>query len=260
MSEPEIPSEDAGRRARGRRYAALIIALSAVVIGLCTVVGEALIPRTLPPRDGLGWLAFLGAVSLFTAVFAATAAVTGSLGSISLILARRPLRERLSRLRGRLSRVGGAALFIAVVATVMWQLVDPVKLVKDTEVGGLDFGKYCKSYGYSANDDEFCSLGVPLAKACDWQYGSEGHTFVMTSGPYSGRCFDGKKKYVGGIKDMAGYCRERFAPSPEVGTALIDGTTWACRTNIDKDLACAWQYQQRDLAAREEGGLWLCYR
>ncbi|MDX6739468.1 hypothetical protein [Actinocorallia sp. A-T 12471] len=256
MSEPD----GGDQRARGRRYSALIIVLAAVVIGLCTVVGEALIPRTIPPNDAWGWLSFLTAVALFTGVFAATVAVTGSLGAITRVLARRPLRERLAALRDRLSRVLLAAVFIAVGASLIWLFADPAKLVKDTPVGGLDFARYCKSYGYAANDDAFCSLNIPLDKACDWQYGSSGHRIEMDSGPYSGRCVNSKKKDVGGIKDMAGYCRERFEPSAEVGTTVLAGT-WVCRTPIDKNLACAWQYQQRDLAARKEkDGLWLCYR
>ncbi|GAB2866376.1 hypothetical protein GCM10022221_78580 [Actinocorallia aurea] len=257
MSDPEPPSTDPGGDFRRRRYAGAIIALSAVVIGLCTVAGESLIPRTLPPQDARGWLSFLAAVVLFTAVFAATAVITGFLDSITRILARRSLRERLAALR--LARVGGAAVFIAVVAAVMWQLVDPAKLVKDTEIGGLDISEYCGSYGYSSNDDRFCSFDIPLAKVCDWQYGSEGHTFVMESGPYSGRCLNAKKKQVGGIKDMAGYCRDHFKPSSQVETTIVGGT-WVCRTAIDMDLACSWQYQERDVEARHEGVTWLCYR
>ncbi|WP_143220862.1 hypothetical protein [Actinomadura sp. CNU-125] len=86
MSDQENGGDERDRRSR--RYAAAIVALAAVIIGLCSVVGEALVPRTLPPQDARSWAAFLLAMALFTVIFAATTVLTGFLDRITRLLAR----------------------------------------------------------------------------------------------------------------------------------------------------------------------------
>ncbi|WP_143220863.1 hypothetical protein [Actinomadura sp. CNU-125] len=132
--------------------------------------------------------------------------------------------------------------------------------MKNSEIGGLDLAAYCKSYGYESNDADRCSQRISLAEACNWQHRAPGHRAVQESGPYSTSCVNPKGQPVGGIRDMNGYCHHRFPMSADVEVALANGTTWACQTTIDKSLACGWQYQKRDLAARQNGFLWTCYQ
>jgi hypothetical protein len=129
-------------------------------------------------------------------------------------------------------------------------------------VGGLDLAKYCDSYSYSQVDTEFCTSSIDLNNACNWQYKRTDLRIVLKSNdPYSGKCYDRQQRYVGGIKDMPGYCRETYQESIDVQAVVLEDRTWACRAPINKSLACGWQYQTESLAAVEESeGIWACYK
>lgn len=126
-------------------------------------------------------------------------------------------------------------------------------------VGGLDLATYCDSYGYSQVDTEFCTESIDLDSACKWQFKrTDLRMSISSSGPYSGICIDRRQNNVGGVKDMAGYCRETYQASIGVQPVVIDNT-WACRAPINRDLACGWQYQTENLKAVEQSaGIWAC--
>jgi len=245
-----------GQEVKVRHYILAIVL--AIFIGLCAVVGEALVPNDLPPQDILGWLVFLAAVTLFTVTFVITVIIAGFLDKIAASIPRRPLRQLW---RERLPRITLAVISFAAVALVVWIFADPGKLIKDQQVGGLDLANYCRTYGYTANDDDACSRGIDGNQACDWQYGNaEQHIMVTKSGPYSGVCQNSRKKPVGGIKDMRGFCRSQFKSSTDVNAIVNSQQKWICQVKLDLNLACSWQYQKRDIEARKDGGLWYCYR
>lgn len=238
------------------RHYILAIVL-AIFIGLCAVVGEALVPNDLPPQDILGWLVFLAAVTLFTVTFVITVIIAGFLDKIAASIPRRPLRQLW---RERLPRITLAVISFAAVALVVWIFADPGKLIKDQQVGGLDLYRYCRTYGYTTNDDDTCSGGIDGKQVCAWQYGkAERLTLVMKSGPYNGVCQNSRKK-AGGITNMRGFCRSQFAASTDVNAMVNSQQKWICQVKLDWNLACSWQYQKRDIEARKDGGLWYCYR
>ncbi|GAA4225199.1 hypothetical protein GCM10022254_06650 [Actinomadura meridiana] len=238
----------------GIRHYILAFMLAAF-IGLCTVLGEALVPNDLPPDGMVGWLVFLGTVILFTLVFAFTAVAAGFLDRIATSipgLQWRPWRDRLPK-------ITLAVVLLGAVVAVVWIFADPSKLIKDQRVGGLDLAGYCRTYGFTTNDADACSWNIALNQACDWQYQKTGLRLVMNSGPYSGVCQESKKP-LGGIRDMRGFCRNRFPTSTDVNANVNGQQTWVCKVKLDLSLACGWQYQKRDIEARKEGGLWYCYR
>lgn len=127
-------------------------------------------------------------------------------------------------------------------------------------IGGVDLQDYCRSYGYSGSHQKTtCSLDVDLDAACSWQYGITGlKSKLRDKGDlYTGECYL-KKKFMGGINDMPGYCKFAFKGS-DVVTAAVEGDTWVCRSTIDMKLACTWQYQRSDVEAREVDGNWTCF-
>lgn len=127
-------------------------------------------------------------------------------------------------------------------------------------VGGLDLAKYCDSYGYSQVDTSFCTESINLNSACKWQFKRTDLSMSISKGPYSGRCVDRQKKNVGGVKDMAGYCRETYQASIGVQPVVIDNA-WVCQAPINKDLSCGWQYQTENLKAVEQSrGIWVCFK
>ena len=124
--------------------------------------------------------------------------------------------------------------------------------------GGLDLAKYCESYGFTQVDTNFCTESIDLNNACKWQFKRTDLVIDTPNGPYSGRCVDRQKKSVGGIRDMAGYCREAYHSSTCVQPVVI-GEVWTCQAPINKDLACGWQYQTENLRALEQTtGIWVC--
>lgn len=126
-------------------------------------------------------------------------------------------------------------------------------------LGGLDLAEYCESYNYEENDDKFCSSLIDLDKACSWQHDTPDLIAEIDSGPYSARCYDSQGESFRGIRDMPGYCEATFKESIEVEATVVQEEYWVCRTEINKNLACTWQYQKENLKAREEGGIWSCY-
>jgi len=124
---------------------------------------------------------------------------------------------------------------------------------------GLDLAGYCDSYGYESNSENICYSDIDLDRACNWQYERTDLHIVMSGGPYSGDCYDAKRNFVGGIGEMPRYCSDSFQRSTSVKAVVKDGKTWVCQTTIDHDLACLWQYQSKNLVAREEDGLWKCF-
>jgi hypothetical protein len=254
---------EAGSREGRNRRRALLIALAAVFVGLCTLVGEALIPSSLPPRDGLSWAAFLLALLLFAITFGVSVAISAWLDEIAESIAGPPgkLRRRQPGQRKRwVYRTLTVVLIFVLVVVGVWRLADPAKLIKEDPVGGLDLARYCRSYGYSTNSDELCSWNIRLNEACDWQYRRPDHKFRAESGPYSGVCYNSGDVAVGGINDMQGFCRFRFRTSLNVRPVVVNGETWACQVPIDKDVACTWQWLKADLEARNVDGLWTCYQ
>jgi len=135
---------------------------------------------------------------------------------------------------------------------------------KNEIIGGVDLAGFCKSLNYSTNDEEndeiFCTSNIDLNRACNWQYTKPDlHIrFDENNDPYSGLCYDPQNNPIGGISDMLGYCKDEYRRSPDV-MAEVKNDIWACRTKIDMDLACTWQYQKEDLEARNEEGTWQCY-
>lgn len=131
--------------------------------------------------------------------------------------------------------------------------------VKTHKLPGVDLAGYCHSYTFDSGSEKYCSSNIDLDKACDWQYGQSGFTFKFrSSSPYSGVCYKVGKS-MNGIKDMQGYCENIFNASADVEAALDGGKTWACRTKVDMELVCTWQYQKRDVEARKGDGQWRCY-
>lgn len=134
--------------------------------------------------------------------------------------------------------------------------------VPNHPLGGLDLGRYCKSYNYESNTDQLCFSRIELAKACDWQYGSSDLTFrYLSDSAFSGQCYTSRGKDLGGINDMPGYCKQAFMFSADVHAhAPADSSKpWQCQTNISPKLACAWQYQKYKVIARKNETLWNCY-
>ncbi|QFG22463.1 hypothetical protein [Actinomadura sp. WMMB 499] len=258
MSEQDDRPDDPEQRARIRRYSALVFALSVVVVGMCSVVAEALVPRALPPQDARGWASLLLATTLFTMV-AVAAALAGFLEGVGRALARRPFGERLVILRGRPLRVTVAAVFFVAVAVAVAQLADLGKLVKDSRLGGLDLAGYCTSYGYTTASADYCRRDIDLPAVCDWQYDAPGHTVRLGPDAYGAICVDPEGRPLEGIDDMAGYCRHILKKSVAVEAAPVNDKTWTCQIEIDRSLACSWRFQKRDLEARKDGHLWTCY-
>ncbi|MER7211273.1 MULTISPECIES: hypothetical protein [Streptosporangium] len=125
--------------------------------------------------------------------------------------------------------------------------------------GGIDVARYCKSLNFNTNNRDLCSSDVDLTDACNWQYKRNDLSIVFTSAnPNSGICTDPQSSPIGGINDMAGYCRYKYSPSTTVEAAL-SGNTWNCQLKVNPDSACNWQYQRNDLEAREENGILYCY-
>ncbi len=259
MSDEEEPRREEEPRSYGPVHYALAIVL-VVFVGVSTVVAEALAPQEFPPV-GLGWLAFAILVALVIVTFIATIIVVKFCEEIVASILRRSQRRPVSEWKDRLFRIAVFGLVPAVAAFVIWLLVDPGKLVKESPVGGLDLAGYCQSYRYAANSEEFCSSEIPLNEACDWEYEAPGHHMEMPSGPLSGLCYNSNGERVGGIDNMQGFCQARFDKSVNV-EAVVKGETWTCQTPIDKELACSWRYQRGDLDVRkdQDSGLWTCYQ
>ncbi|MEJ8277456.1 hypothetical protein [Pseudonocardia spirodelae] len=143
---------------------------------------------------------------------------------------------------------------------------------------GVDVAGFCRSYGFPGNTLNSCSSQVDLNAACNWQHGRSDLRvhFDPQAGSYPGRaawsalCFDpaGNSVDRDGISDMRGFCAKEFPSSSQVRAVVLDdqgeesesGGSWVCQSKIDMDLACAWQYQNRDIDAREEDGRWSCYQ
>lgn len=143
---------------------------------------------------------------------------------------------------------------------------------------GVDVAGFCRSYGFPANSLNSCSSEIDLNAACNWQHGRLDlrAQFNPEAGPYPGRaawsalCQDpaGDPVDQDGISDMNGYCVKEFLSSSQVRAVVVDGQgvengtggTWVCQSQIDMDLACAWQYQNRNIDARYEDGGWRCYQ
>ena len=242
-----------------RRYVLAI--MLALFIGTCTVLGEALVPNQLPPEGTVAWLAFLGTVFLFGFTFVCTVVFAAYLDKVADSV---PWGD-LSGLKRRLPKVVLATVLLAVVAVAVWKVAEPSKLIKNHRTGGLDLAGYCRTYGYTANDQDACSWNIPLDQACEWQYNKKGLHVVLPSGPHSGICLTSRNKPVNGggdsgIRDMGGFCQSRFATSTDVTAGVNVQQKWICRVRLDLNLACSWQYQKRDIKARQDGGLWYCYR
>jgi hypothetical protein len=130
------------------------------------------------------------------------------------------------------------------------------------QLGGLDFARYCESYGYQTNDQDSCSSDIDLNKACSWQYNQDDLHYRFTSDVYSAECYTAKQELLGGISNMLGYCRTTFKSSADVRPAVVGQGTqkrWVCSTGINKKIACNWQYQKEGVKAIETRGLWGCY-
>ncbi|AYN34309.1 hypothetical protein DUI70_3809 [Streptomyces albus] len=41
--------------------------------------------------------------------------------------------------------------------------------------------------------------------------------------------------------------------------AWVAGKDWVCRSDINVEVACNWQYDKLALTARKVGGVWKCY-
>lgn len=128
-----------------------------------------------------------------------------------------------------------------------------------TSLGGLDLDDYCASYHYKTTTVDACSSPVDLNIACSWTWSTPMRAVV--NGTYSTRCYTNSKPpvYKGGISDMDGYCRSAFQHSAGVRAVPSGSKSWVCRTDIDKGVACAWQYQKQGLEARKDNELWHCY-
>lgn len=242
------------------RLVALVVAI--VFISLGTVLSEALIPSTMPPRGLSGWLAFLTAVLLPVVTFFIT--IVASVFFENIVNLVKPGITRMDPPRPdgpkKRSRTLFATVLFSVTAVVLWNLVDLENFVKDEEVGGIDVAKYCQSYGFSKADQDFCSWKIDLDAACDWEHRRTDLRMRTGSGPYDGMCVDREKEELGGVGDMSGFCKDRFRILSDVKAAVEDEKTWACRVEIDKNLACSWRYQKASLVARWDGSLWHCYK
>jgi hypothetical protein len=157
---------------------------------------------------------------------------------------------------------------VAAITTFSLNFISPNDIPpspKNIPLGGVDIAQYCQSLDYSTNDEEsnedFCSSNIDLDKACGWQYARD-DLHIRFSGnddPESGICYDPQENQIGGISDMRGYCQDVFQKrSPDVKAAVVNGD-WTCRTKIDMGLVCTWQYQKKDLVARNDEGTWQCY-
>jgi hypothetical protein len=127
-------------------------------------------------------------------------------------------------------------------------------------IGGLDLARYCQSYEYDTNSEEFCTSGINLDEACNWQYErNDLHGRFTSNNPSSGVCFDSSEVPLGGVSDMPRYCESAFKKSIDVEAKVVN-ETWVCQTRIDMRLACTWEYQRYDLEARKDAaGNWSCY-
>lgn len=132
---------------------------------------------------------------------------------------------------------------------------------RNHDLHGLDLATYCHSYGYETNTDSLCIYNIKFKEACNWQYGRSDLTFhfLSSSSPYTAQCYSPQGRDLGGIDDMAGYCKHRFRVSVDVEPQPVGPNDWQCRMPISKKLACAWRYQKYQVEARKHDGVWKCY-
>jgi hypothetical protein len=255
-----------GERETRILYRGSVIALTAIFVGLCTVVGGALMPGTWPPQN---WFASIAAALLIALTFAVGIIIPGFLDAMSQSVEGQSIGEFVKKAwKERTFKAITVAILLAVVALSVW-LLTPItaldRIVKDDDIGGLDLAQYCQSYGYDTNSEEVCSWKIPLNEACDWEHHANGLRFEFASdNPYSGSCYDPQGEDIGGVSDMGGYCQEHFWPSINVDAIVVNDISnrksWVCQIAIDKNLACSWLYQKGDLLARKDGSIWRCYQ
>lgn len=242
----------------------LLLVVSAFFFGLATVGVEALAPVELPPSTALGWLGTILAIVLAALAFSLSAFLTASPEKLVELFRRSP--DGPSRRSARKdawahARFWGAFLLLTAVTVGVLFAYEPPRNAAPVNVGGLDLAAYCSSNNFDSNDVNSCSRAVDLTEACNWQNKRDDLKGEYKSADLnSGICLDPKKKNVGGIDDMLGFCRQKFKRTLEVRASDADGKDWRCVMDIDKDVVCIWQYSDKNLTAVQENGLWVCRR
>lgn len=127
-----------------------------------------------------------------------------------------------------------------------------------TNLGGVDLGEYCASYGYEHNSEDACYSPINMDAACAWSWGMPMR--AQMSGLYSTKCFTltNPPVYKGGVSKISQYCKHLLPHSADV-VGAVSGKSWICREDINKGAACAWQFQKQGLEARKDHDTWLCY-